>query len=188
MGLRITQYGEAILRERGERLERFDDDLRTLASEMIETMYDHEGIGLAAQQVGRAIQLCVVDLGSAASETGEAVLDEKSIPPGILMPLVLVNPHVEIPAPASVEVMEEGCLSFHQVRGNVTRPDWIEVAYQDLEGADHQLRCRGLLSRCIQHEVDHLKGVLFIDRMAKPDFAKIRSKVRRLKRRGQAGR
>ncbi|MBC2601445.1 peptide deformylase [Puniceicoccus vermicola] len=186
MGLRVTQYGEGVLHEKGEKITQFDGELKALAEEMLETMHKHEGIGLAAQQIGKAIRLCVVELGEAAHDTGEAVLDGRRIPPAILMPLVLVNPRIELPTPVEMEVMEEGCLSFRQVRGNVTRPIVIEVFYQDLEGVEHHLVCEGLLSRCIQHEVDHLNGILFIDRMEKADFARIRSKVRKLKRLGQA--
>ncbi len=186
MGLRVTQYGEAILRQRGEKITSFDSALRDLAGQMIEAMRAYEGIGLAAQQVGKAVQLCVVDLGPAASDTGEAVLDGRPVPPGILMPLVLVNPRIELPAPVEMDVMEEGCLSFRKVRGNVFRPLGVEVFYQDLEGGEHELLCEGLFSRCIQHEVDHLNGVLFIDRMSRADFSKIRGKLRRLKLQGQA--
>lgn len=185
MTLRVTQYGESVLREKGAKVLRFDQDLKDLAQEMVRTMYAHEGIGLAAQQVGRAICLCVVDLGESARETGDVVLDGRQVPAGILMPLVLVNPRIEIPAPVEMEVMEEGCLSFRQVRGDVLRPAVVEVSYQDLDGGEHRLRCEELLSRCIQHEVDHLNGILFIDRMEKPDYARIRNKIRKLKRQGQ---
>jgi len=185
MGLRVTQYGEGILREAGEKIVKFDRELSILAEEMLTTMNDHEGIGLAAQQIGKAIQLCVVDLGAGAGETGLAIFDGKDIPPSLLMPLVLVNPRIEVPSPDEEGAMEEGCLSFRKVRGEVIRPNLIDVSFQDLDGADHRLVCEGLLSRCIQHEVDHLNGILFIDRMKKPEFAKIKGKVRRLKRRGK---
>lgn len=187
MGLRVTQYGEQVLHEKGQKITEFDGALAELAQQMLVTMNDHDGIGLAAQQIGKAICLCVVDLGEAAHDTGDAVLDGRSVPPAIMMPLVLVNPRIEMPAPVEMEVMEEGCLSFRQVRGEVTRPAVIEVHYQDLEGQEHHLVCEGLFSRCIQHEVDHLNGILFIDRMNKPDFARIRSKLRKLKRVGQEG-
>lgn len=187
MGMRVTQYGEAVLHEKGEKITEFGEALKALTREMLETMVEHEGIGLAAQQIGKAIRLCVVDLGEAAHDTGEAILDGRNVPPAILMPLVLVNPRIELPTPVEMEVMEEGCLSFRQVRGNVTRPAVIEVFYQDLEGGEHHLICEGLFSRCIQHEVDHLNGILFIDRMNKPDLSRIRSKLRKLKRLGQEG-
>ena len=187
MGLRVTQYGEGVLHEKGEKITEFDAELKSLAQEMLVTMEEHAGIGLAAQQIGKAICLCVVDLGEAAHDTGTAILDSRPVPPPILMPLVLVNPRIELPTPVDMEIMEEGCLSFRQVRGDVIRPEKIEVFYQDLEGESHHLVCEGLLSRCIQHEVDHLNGILFIDRMTKPDFARIRNKVRKLKRVGQEG-
>lgn len=180
--MRITQYGEPILRESGSVVESFDDELRSLAARMHATMKDAEGIGLAAQQVGLPIRFCVVDLGAGASDTGEAILDGKPVPPPILMPLYLANPEIEFPEPSKACEMEEGCLSIQGIRGNVRRPHRIIVSYQDLEGAAHQLECEELLARCIQHEVDHLGGVLFVDHMARRDFFKIRGRLKRLKR------
>ena len=180
MVLRVTQYGEPVLREKGETVKRFDGELARLASDMHETMNAYEGIGLAAQQVGLALRLCVVDLGEAALETGIALVDGKTLPPAVLMPLFLVNPQVRTTSPAEVEVMEEGCLSFRGIRGDVPRPIRIEVSYEDLDGQSHSLVCEGLLARCIQHEVDHLEGVLFIDRMSESDVRRLRKKLRRL--------
>ncbi len=182
MVLRVTQYGEPVLREKGETVKRFDGDLARLARDMRETMEAHEGIGLAAQQVGVTLRLCVVDLGAAAAETGITLLDGKMVPPAVLMPLFLVNPRVETAPPVEVGVMEEGCLSFRGIRGDVPRPNRIEVNYADLDGQNHILVCEELLARCIQHEVDHLEGVLFIDRMSQSDFRRLRKKLRRLSR------
>ena len=182
MVLRVTQYGEPVLREKGETVKSFDGELERLARDMRETMEAHEGIGLAAQQVGLAMRLCVVDLGPAAVETGITRLDGKMVPPAVLMPLFLVNPQVETTPPVEVEVMEEGCLSFCGIRGDVPRPNRIEVSYADLDGQKHVLVCEDLLARCIQHEVDHLEGVLFIDRMPESDFRRLRKKLRRLSR------
>ncbi|MFP4357784.1 MAG: peptide deformylase [Puniceicoccaceae bacterium] len=182
MLLRVIQYGEPVLREKGEAVKSFDGELLRLARDMRETMEAHEGIGLAAQQVGVALRLCVVDLGPAVAETGMTLLDGKMVPPAVLMPLFLANPRVEPIAPVEVGVMEEGCLSFRGIRGEVPRPNRIEVSYQDLDGQAHVLVCEELLARCIQHEVDHLEGVLFIDRMPESELRGLRKKLRRLSR------
>jgi peptide deformylase len=120
---------------------------------------------LAAQQVGYALQLCVVDLRGLKKEFAWE-LDGGRPPLDLLMPLALVNPSV-LPLPSEETLYEEGCLSFPGIRGDIARPDTVRVAYQDLHGVPHALFCNGLFGRCIQHEVDHLNGVLFIDRMAK---------------------
>ncbi len=182
MVMRVTQYGERILREEGEPVTEFGPALHALAENMLATMAKAEGIGLAAQQVGLRIRFCVVDLGPGAAETGEVLLDGRPVPPSILMPLSLANPRIDIPDPSDTDVMEEGCLSIQGIRGNVSRPSRINLAYQDPDGGHHSLACEGLLARCIQHEVDHLNGTLFIDRMPRKDFLKLRGKLRRLKR------
>jgi peptide deformylase len=187
MTMEVIQYGHPVLRERGEAVESFDGELARFAERMRETMEAHDGIGLAAHQVGRPVRFCVVDLGRAAPEAGETVLDGRAVPPAVLMPLFLANPRLEHPAPVEVDVMEEGCLSIQGIRGDVTRPFRVDLSFQDLEGAPHRLRCEGLLARCIQHEVDHLNGVLFVDRLERKDFARVRAKLRRLKGKMKAG-
>jgi peptide deformylase len=164
MILRVTEYGEEILRRKGERIEVFDEGLRALACDMIETMYAAEGIGLAAQQVDLPLQLCVIDVSDLQDDLLRFELDGKRPPVELIMPLVLVNPVVRV-FPGHTATEEEGCLSFPGIRGEVTRADAIEVHYQDLDGGKHHLRTEGWLARVVQHEVDHLQGVLFIDHM-----------------------
>jgi peptide deformylase len=179
MSLPIVHFNSPILRKKGLRVTVFDDALRRFAREMIETMHDAAGIGLAAQQVGRAIQLCVVDLRK-ADETFSWQLDGAKPPLDLFMPMIIVNPAVT-PEPATDEFLyEEGCLSFPKIRGDVSRPDAITVKFQDENGAPHVLRCDDLLARCIQHEADHLNGILFIDRMEKPVRAKLDAAIRAL--------
>ncbi len=182
MLLRVTKYGEAILRRKGEKVQRFDRTLAQLAEDMIETMVGHEGIGLAAQQVNQSVMLCVLDLQLAGKEIEiEYSIDGKQPPLELLMPLVLINPEVEITS--SVEApYEEGCLSFPEIRGEVYRPNAVTVVYQDQEGVSHRLECDGLLARVIQHEVDHLNGILFIDRMEPLVLKSIEPEIRKLKR------
>jgi len=165
MSLPIVHYNLPVLRKKGAKISVFDASLRKLANAMTETMHEAQGIGLAAQQVGHAIQLCVVDLREAQSDfTWE--LDGAHPPLDLFMPMVIVNPEVTL-LPSPKTSYEEGCLSFPDIRGDIDRPDLIAVKFQDGHGTPHQLTCDGLFSRCIQHEVDHLNGILFIDRMAK---------------------
>ncbi|HTX66947.1 MAG TPA: peptide deformylase [Opitutaceae bacterium] len=181
MLLPIVQYGAPVLRKKGERITAFDAALGRLAEDMIETMHAARGIGLGAQQIGRALQLCVVDLRQAEAEYTWQ-LDGKRPPKELIMPLVLVNPRVTA-APRPLDTAEEGCLSFPEIRGDVERPDRITVDFQDAHGHPHTLAATGMLARCIQHEVDHLGGVLFIDRMDKRTLAAIEPKLRALKKR-----
>ena len=182
MKLRVTQYGEPILKRQGKPIKHFDGDLKRLSEDMLETMYAEEGIGLAAQQIDKAIQICVVDL-QLKSEEVEFNLsyDGKNIPIELLMPIVLVNPKLELETDY-VSQYEEGCLSFPDIRGNIIRPDALRATFQDVEGAPHRLECNGILSRVIQHEVDHLNGVLFIERMEPQVLNMIESKVKKLRR------
>ena len=129
--------------------------------------------------MGHALQLCVVDLrGADARFTWE--LDGAKPPLELIMPMTLANP-VITPVPGTPETRyEEGCLSFPGIRGDVLRPDAIRVAFQDERGVSHQLACDGLFARCIQHEADHLNGVLFIERMEKKVRAGIDDAVKAL--------
>jgi peptide deformylase len=155
------------LRKKGEKITTFDSALARRAAEMIEAMHEAGGIGLAAQQVGRAEQICVVDLRSSDAKF-DWTLDGKSQPPrDLMMPLVLVNPRVTAAPDTPENVYEEGCLSFPEIRGDVSRPEAVTAQYKDEHGVPHVITANGLLARCIQHEADHLHGILFIDRMEK---------------------
>ncbi len=183
MGLRICNYGEPVLREVGQPVTRFDADLASLADAMIETMYAADGIGLAAQQVGRALRLCVVDVRPSEGERPAFTysLDGKSPPLGLIMPLVLCNPEVSIVDPEEA-LYEEGCLSFPDVRGRVRRPVGVRCEFQDCRGHPHTLEADGLLGRCVLHEVDHVNGKLFIDRMERRDRRKMETRIKQIKR------
>lgn len=181
MSLKIVQFNEPILRKKGTRITAFNATLAKLAEAMIETMHDAEGIGLAAQQIGQAIQLCVVDL-RPVDKKFDWEYDGAKPPLDLFMPLVLVNPEVTtVPEPETV--YEEGCLSFPQIRGDVVRPDRITVKFKDASGHAHVLACTGLLSRCIQHEADHLNGILYIDHMEKETLLAIDPELKALKKR-----
>lgn len=181
MLLRITQYGEPVLRQQGIPISKFDKDLRDLAEDMVETMVNADGVGLAAQQIGQAIQLCVVDVSHLPEEELNYTLDGKRPPIDLIMPLVLVNPELTLLGKPSVWA-EEGCLSFPEIRGEVPRHEAIRVKYQDLDGFAHELDTTGWFARVIQHEVDHLNGVLFIDHMDAPTLRNLDSRLKRIKR------
>jgi peptide deformylase len=184
MPLRVTHFNEPILRQTGEAVTVFDDELADLCDEMVDTMYQQEGIGLAAQQIGKALLLCVIDVPQSRDSTFQLTLDGKSPPAELIMPMVLINPVVET-LPGIETVYEEGCLSFPGITGNVRRPDKVRVSFKDHEGDFHVMECNGLLGRCVQHEVDHLNGVLFIDRMDEESLKIVDSQIRKLKKETQ---
>ncbi|MEJ1972293.1 MAG: peptide deformylase [Lacunisphaera sp.] len=184
MVLPIVHFNSPVLRKKGAKITTFDAALARLATDMIDTMHAAHGIGLAAQQIGQAIQLCVVDLRETESEFAWEY-DGTRPPLDLFMPLTIVNPELKI-VPEPTTSYEEGCLSFPEIRGDVVRPDEITVKFQDAAGIPHTLRCNGLLARCVQHEADHLNGVLFIDRMDKSVLASIDPELKALKKQTRA--
>jgi peptide deformylase len=180
MVLPIVQFNDPILRQKGAPVTDFGSDLAQLADNMVDTMHEALGIGLAAQQIGRAVKFCVIDLSQAPREF-DWQLDGMSTPLDLIMPMAMANPKVDFPAGEDT-VYEEGCLSFPGINGDVVRPDQIRVSFQDVSGTAHTMTCNGLLGRCIQHEVDHLNGVLFIDRMAKKIRQDIDTEIKALAR------
>jgi peptide deformylase len=184
MVLPIVHFNSPILRKKGAKISAFDAALAKMAGDMIDTMHEAHGIGLAAQQIGHAIQLCVVDLRETESEF-DWQYDGARPPLEIFMPLTIVNPEVTI-VPEPTTSYEEGCLSFPEIRGDVVRPDEITVKFQDAAGLPHVLHCNGLLARCVLHEVDHLNGILFIDRMDKGVLAVIDPELKALKKQTRA--
>lgn len=183
MRLRVTKYGEPVLREVGAPVTEFNEALAQLARDMVETMYEEEGIGLAAQQIGKALQLCVVDV---RPPEGVEVpfrysYDGNQTPLDLFMPMVLCNPRVSIIDDREA-VYEEGCLSFPGVNGKVDRPIGVRCEFQDVQGNPHSIEADGLFGRCVLHEVDHLNGELFIDKMDKRDLRKNETRIKKLKR------
>ncbi|MBK8476773.1 MAG: peptide deformylase [Opitutaceae bacterium] len=184
MLLPIVRFNQPVLRKKGAPITAFNAALRKLAENMVETMYEEEGIGLAAQQVGQAIQFCVVDLRPAEAKF-DWTLDGRKPPLDLCMPLAIANPKITV-LPGQETSYEEGCLSFPGIRGEVIRPDAIRLEFQDLEGIAHVLVCNGLLSRCIQHEADHLNGILFIDQMAKRVLLDLKLELKELEKETKA--
>ena len=183
MILRVTQYGEPILRKAGEPISVFDAELVEIAKDMTETMYDEEGIGLAAQQIGKALQICIVDVRppEGAEVAFNYSYDGKQPPLDLFMPMVICNPKITI-IDEQEDVYEEGCLSFPGVNGKVDRPIGVRCDFQDVQGNPHVIEADGLLGRCILHEADHLNGELFIDKMYKRDLLKNQAKIKKLRR------
>jgi peptide deformylase len=185
MSLAIVQYNNPILRKKGSRITVFDAELARFSRAMVAAMHEAEGIGLAAQQVGRAIQLCVVDLRESEAEF-HWELDGGRPPRELFMPFVMANPDLTVASGTPEDVYEEGCLSFSQIRGEVKRPVALTARFQDEKGTPHLLTCDGLLARCILHEADHLNGILFIDRMEKKVRAGIDEALRALAKQTRA--
>ena len=181
MSLGIVRYNDPVLRKKGEKITVFGDKLASLADAMIETMHEAHGIGLAAQQIGQALQLCVVDLRGTEVDF-DWTLDGARPPLELFMPMVVINPKVTVARKTPTLSAEEGCLSFPEIRGDVERARVVSVKFQDQAGLHHVLDCTGLFARCILHEIDHLNGVLFIDRMNKEVRASIEELVKALAR------
>ncbi|MDZ8051266.1 MAG: peptide deformylase [Aulosira sp. ZfuVER01] len=147
--LELHYLGDRVLRQPAKRIAKVDDELRQLVREMLQTMYSKDGIGLAAPQVGVHKQLIVIDLEP----------DNPANPP-----LVLINPTIK-QVSKDICVAQEGCLSIPNVYMDVKRPEMVEIAYKDEYGRPKTLKANDLLARCIQHEMDHLNGVVFVDRV-----------------------
>jgi peptide deformylase len=171
----IVIYGEPVLRAKGKKI---DDDIRALAADMLETMYDANGVGLAAQQVGRALQLTVIDVSDAESRPSQMWLAGEEVDPKEHMPLILINPEVQ--HGEELELGTEGCLSFPEITAEIPRPAKVKVTAQDLQGNRIEFEAAGLLGRAVQHETDHLNGILFIDRMSSAAKASLTGKLKRL--------
>jgi peptide deformylase len=184
MRLPIRKYGDPILRAKGKRIERVDDDLRALADNMLETMHAANGIGLAAQQVGRALQLTVLDVSQVEDRPSTMKLNGKTVDDlATAMPLVLINPTLTLAE--ETDPGSEGCLSFPDITADIDRATSVELEAETLDGKKIRIEAAGLLSRALQHEVDHLNGILFIDRMSSAAKAVHASRLKRLQRETQ---
>jgi len=178
MSLPIVNYGHPILREQGARIESITPEIEELIQQMFDTMYQAAGIGLAAQQVARALQLTVIDVREAEDRPSSMEMKGQPVPIESHMPMVLINPEIKpFGEPAKGP---EGCLSFPELYADVTRPESVEVRAMNAHGSIIEFKAGGLLSRAIQHEVDHLNGILFIDRMTSSVKADLRPQLEEL--------
>ena len=185
MILPILEYGDPILRAKGKPIDNIDDRIRELAANMIETMHAANGVGLAAQQVGEALQLTVLDVSLVEDRPSTLKVDGKEVDPKAAMPLVLINPEIELHG--ATETGVEGCLSFPEITGDIERANTVIVRAQTLEGGTIEIEASGFLARAIQHEGDHLNGILFIDRMNSAAKAALSSRLKRLQKETRRG-
>ena len=182
MIMEIVQFGHPALRARGVQVQEITEEVRKLAADMIETMRDADGVGLAAQQVAVPIQLAVVDVTGVEDRPSAMWVDGKPVRVEDWMPMILINPQLELGA--EKEAGTEGCLSFPNMTAQITRASRVRVKSRLLDGREVEFEAEGLLSRALQHEVDHLNGVLFVDRMSAAAKAALAGKLKRLQRRG----
>lgn len=175
MTYKITTYGNPILRKKAQPVAEVTDEIRALADDMLETMYAERGLGLAAEQVGKSLAICVIDV------PADADLDENGERenPDVEMPLVLVNPTI-IEESDVIITSQEGCLSFPGIYANVDRFEEVTVKFQDRNATWVELRVKGLLARAVQHELDHLDGVLLADRMSPVKKVALSGKLKKL--------
>lgn len=178
MVLEIKQYGDSVLRKKCRKVTEVTDELRKLAEDMIETMVDANGVGLAAPQIGRDIRIAVVDVTHDPESVSYLKVDGKVVPLEDLMPLVFLNPELEFGA--EKEQVREGCLSIQGILAEVKRPIDVIASLELLDGRTIKLETDGLLARAIQHETDHLNGILFTDRVAPAAKLSLKRKLKRL--------
>ena len=164
MILPVVKYGHPALRQKGARIGSVNATIKRLIADMLQTMYAAKGVGLAAQQVGQALQLTVIDVRGVTDRPSTLELDGKPADVHAFMPLVLINP--EVKTLGETATGGEGCLSFPEIYAEIPRPESAAVTALNEAGKTIKFLCGGLLARVVQHEVDHLNGILFIDRMA----------------------
>jgi peptide deformylase len=186
MILEVVKYGHPVLRQKGARLEKITPEIQQLIADMQETMHAAKGVGLAAQQVGKLLQLTVLDVRGATDRpstfrwAGQPESDANAA-----MPLVLINPEVTPVGPAAAG--SEGCLSFPEIYGEITRPSEADVRAMNEKWEKIEFHCGGLLARAIQHELDHLNGILFIDRMTRAEKDELKPELEELYAKTKAG-
>jgi peptide deformylase len=169
MILPVVKYGDPVLTTKAEIIDEITDEIRELAENMFETMYAADGVGLAAQQVGELKMIAVVD--PSAGEDPEARV-------------VLINPEI-IEESEECEPFQEGCLSFPEIRFDVVRPKAITVKAQNLEGEEVVYKDDEFLARIMQHEIDHLHGVVFIDYLKGMAKQMVKTRIKSMKRKGE---
>ncbi len=175
MSLLICTYGNPVLRKKALDVMNVNEEIHILVKEMFDTMYAEKGVGLAAEQVGRTERLFIVDI-SADGDVGD---DGERENPTVEMPLVFINPKITGYGD-EVQVGPEGCLSFPEIFANVERWYEVDAEYIDLDGIPRTIHAKGLLARAIQHELDHLDGILLVDRMSHVKKVALRGKLKRL--------
>lgn len=178
MILDIVQYGHPVLRERCQPVEKVDDKLRALVDSMLETMRDANGVGLAAPQIGVPIRLAVIDVSHDPDCVSFFKVDGEDATLAEHMPLIFLNPELETGSKRERDT--EGCLSIREIQADVNRPGTVKATLPQLDGSVLEIETDGLLARALQHEIDHLNGILFIDRVSPAAKVRLRRKLQRL--------
>jgi len=179
MILPISYYGATVLRQKGATIKEITPEIRQLAADMLETMRAHDGVGLAAQQVGQALQLTVIDISVVEKRPSKMWIDQVEVDPKGHMPLVLINPEISIIKTKEIGV--EGCLSFPEITADIVRSKRVKVKARTLDQPVIEFEAAGLLSRAVQHEYDHLQGILFIDRMDPDERQELKGAIEAIK-------
>jgi peptide deformylase len=164
----VVKYPDPVLAKRGEEVTVFDAKLKQLVAEMFESMYVAQGIGLAAPQINISQRITVIDVSFKKDPKDK---------------IVLINPHIVDRVGKQNE--EEGCLSLPDIREKVTRAEWVRVRAQNADGEWFEMEGDELLGRCIQHEIDHLDGILFIDRLSRLKRDLVVRKIKKLQKNGE---
>jgi len=180
MILEITKYGDPVLRQKGKLVGEITDEVKTLAEDMIETMRFANGVGLAAQQVGIPVQLTVLEVENSEDRPSTMTIDGKPVDLAAWMPMILMNPVLELGP--DKEDGNEGCLSFPDITADIKRSTTVKAKGKLLDGRVIEFEATGLLARALQHETDHLNGILFIDRMRSATKTALAGKLKRLQR------
>jgi peptide deformylase len=180
MILEIVQYGNPVLREKGREVKEVDEKIKKLAGDMLETMRAANGVGLAAQQVGVPVQMTVIDVAGIEDRPSAMFIGDDEVNVDEHMPLVLLNPQLKLSK--DKETASEGCLSFPEMSAEITRASGVRCKAKLLDGKEIEFDASGLLARALQHEVDHLNGVLFIDRMNAAAKASVAGRLKRLQK------
>jgi len=178
MVLEITQYGNPVLRKKCSKIDEVNESIHKLAEDMIETMIDAHGVGLAAPQIGKDIRMAVVDVSHDPECISFLKVNGADAKMEDVMPLVFINPELELDGPRETDT--EGCLSIHDIQAKVRRPSIVKATLPQLDGSIMELESDGLLARALQHEVDHLNGILFVDRISPASKLSVKRKLKRL--------
>jgi peptide deformylase len=163
--LKILEYPNIILKQKAENVEKIDDEIKKLISDMFETMYDAPGVGLAAPQVGVSKKVVVLDVSEEENKK---------------QPLAMINPIITWRS-EDLSICEEGCLSVPEQRAEVVRPEKVDVEYLDEDGKKHKIKAEGFLATAIQHELDHLDGILYIDHLSRLKRNMLLKKLKKLR-------
>ena len=178
MVLEITQYGDPVLRKKCRNIDEVDEVVVKLVDDMLETMVAANGVGLAAPQVGIDLRLAVVDVSHDPECVSLFKVNGEDAKMEDVMPLVFINPELALDGPRESE--SEGCLSSRDIQANVRRPSMVKAKLPQLDGTVIELEADGLLARALQHEVDHLNGILFVDRISPAAKLSVKRKLKRL--------